>query len=222
MKKMFLIALALFLTAGVLPAQETAPAKAEKPSFKPPMPPQGHLPKPDRPGTHRRDNAIFWRVMSSLSQEERKNLMELQAKNPDEFRKEIQKRMETLRAKEAETEKKFRQLTEDYRNADSDEKRQKIREELTSMVRERFMKRMADSERNLKDMKRRTELLEKELARKKENADQEITRLADKILSGEISHFRPPQPPRPMGPNAPFRPKQPMPSVKKMPSAPEK
>ena len=30
MKKMFLIALALFLTAGVLPAQETAPAKAEK------------------------------------------------------------------------------------------------------------------------------------------------------------------------------------------------
>ena len=193
MKTVFAILFALCLTAGSLPAADDNAPNAQNPSPGMPQPLPGMPKTPPmqgRPAVRHRENVLFWRVMSSLSKEERKTLMETQAKNPDEFRKEIQKRMEALRAKEAEMEQKFRRLTEDYRNTDSEEKRRQIRTELTAMVRERFMQRMADSERNLQDMKRRTAMLEKELARKKANADQEIERLADQILSGETPHFR--------------------------------
>ena len=184
MKTVFAILFTLCLTVGNLCAADKAPNAQNPPDMK------KTSQKPDRPAGRHRENVLFWRVMSSLSQEERKALIEIQAKNPDEFRKEIQKRMEALRAKEAETEQNFRRLTAEYRQTDSEETRRQIRTELTAMVRKRFMQRMADSERNLQDMKRRTAMLEKELARKKANADQEIERLADQILSGETPHFR--------------------------------
>ena len=168
------VVLLLLLGAPLLPLQAGVAEEVQKAEdFVPPPPP------PPPPDFHpkgkggRSGDAAIWRVFSMLTPSERKSMMELQAKDPDEFRMQLQAKVDALRKMEREREQKLKALVEAYHGA-SPAERPAIEAEITAMVREGYQKRLDENRRYLEETKRRLERLSQELAKREKNADRAI------------------------------------------------
>ncbi len=168
------VVLLLLLGSPLSPLRAEVGEEAQKAEeFVPPPPPP---PPPDfqpkgkggRPG-----NAAIWRVFSMLNPQERKAMMELQAKDPDEFRLQLQAKVDALRKAEREREQKLKALVEAYHKAAPAE-RPAIEAEITAMVREGYQKRLDENRRHLEETRRRLDWLSQELAKREKNADRVI------------------------------------------------
>ncbi len=165
-KTVWMLLLTLVVGAGVWAAE---PANGETP----PPPP------PDRSGR------LIWRAFSQLSEAERKEMMELQARDQDAYRKKMQQKVEELRAREAASEARQKKLIADYRAA-TPEAKPALKAQLEAMVREGYFRRLNENRSHLAEMKRRVEWLSKELEKREKTADASIHEIVNGLLDGTI------------------------------------
>ena len=146
-------------------------------------------PHREKPAKNSGFNRFYWRAFSRMTQEERKAMMELQAKDPAEFHRKMREAMETLRAADAARRKQIAALAERCRTG-SEEEKQAARKELTEIFRKGYTKRLADSRRHLQEMETRMKHLAETLKKKEANADAEI----DLLVENCIRRIRPQRP----------------------------
>ena len=187
MRKIFILLLMCGLSAGL--AAGSAPAEnsgreAQAPSQKPG--------KPGKPGWRRgAGGSLYWRVFNRMTAEERRAMMELQAKDPTAFQQKMRKLVEELRAADAARRERINALAERCRTGTEAEKKA-AREELTKIFRDGFHRRLSDSKRHLAEMRQRMERLSETLKKKEANAEAEIEAAVDMCIRG----VRPEPPPR--------------------------
>lgn len=176
MRKFFTLLLMFGFAAGF--AADAVPAAPA------PDAPQSPMRKPGMP--RRRGmggGSLYWRAFSRMSQEERRAMMELQAKDPAAFQQKMKKLVEELRAADEARRKEIEALAERARTGTEAEKKA-AREELTRIFREGFHKRLTDNRRHLEEMRRRIEQLSEELKQKEANADEMIRNMVDRCVQG--------------------------------------
>ena len=170
MRKIFALLLMFGMAAGI--AAEDAPAPTPRPGQKSGMPPR-----------RRGSGSLYWRVFNRMDQDERRAMMELQAKDPAAFQQKMKKLVEELRAADEARRKEIEALAERARTGTEAEKKA-AREELTKIFREGFHKRLSGSRRHLEEMKRRIEQLSEELKQKEAHAEAEIQSAVERCIQG--------------------------------------
>ena len=153
-----------------------------------------------------RRNAFGWRGFSQLSEPERKKMQELQRNNPEQFALEMRKLADKFEQQENDWRRKMGSLVEKYRKSTDKAERDKIKAEVVNLEKERFEKRLNGMERTIAATKRRVELMEEDLKKRKARSAAIVEARADAILSGELPVAGPPPFPRfqpRRGPGAP-------------------
>jgi len=141
----------------------------------------------------------FWRVFSHMSKEERRNMLELQAKDPAAFQAAMKAKVEALRAADEARRKKMEVLAQRCRTG-SEQEKAAAQAELEQIFRKSFQRRLADSRNHLREMQRRIRKFEADLKRMEANADQEVRRAVEDCIQGRPPELpereKPPFPPR--------------------------
>ena len=156
------------------------------------QPPAAGTPPPGRPGEGRLSRHI-WRAFSELSDAERKEMMKLQRENPDKFMEVMKKRAEAFFKAEKAERQRISELAQKYRDTQNKSQKEKIRTEISTILKKRFDRRLSLNRKHVESMKRRTEMLEKELNKRAANADKIILVQLDAVLEGK--ELRPPRRP---------------------------
>ncbi len=188
---------------GVLAAAEPTPPPPESAerSSRPELPERPERKrKGDRPG--RFPGHYSWRAFGRLENDERLKLMELQRSDPEAFQQKLRELGEALYKEEAARIAELRKQVSAFRAASTDEERNRLREQITTMVREDFQQRLDESRRQLQEMKRRAAQFEKELDKRAANAEKAVAARVDALLSG-ADEVREPGPNPPPGPPPP-------------------
>lgn len=189
MRKIWTLLLLFGLTAGWA-------ADAVKPPE--PAAPEAPAPNAVKPPRRRGMGSLYWRVFNRMSQEERRAMMELQAKDPAAFQEKMKKLAGELRAADEARRKQIEALAERARTG-TDAEKKAAREELTKIFREGFQQRLTDSRRHLEEMRRRIEQLSEELKQREANADEMIRTMVDRCVQG----IKPEPPHKHRGPGFP-------------------
>ena len=153
---------------------------------------------PPAPKKNNGPNRFYWRAFSRMTPEERKAMMELQAKDPAEFHRKMRAASEALRAANDARRKQIEVLAERCRTG-SEEEKKTARAELTGIFKTGYMKRLEDSRQHLKEMEKRMKHLAETLKKKEANADAEINMMVENCIRG----IKPPRPARPARPFPP-------------------
>lgn len=161
--------------------------------------PETNLPaKAEMPPAAQKNNGpgrFYWRAFSRMTPEERKAMMELQAKDPAEFHRKMRTASEALRKANDARRKQIEALAERCRTG-SEEEKKAARAELTKIFKDGYMKRLEDSRQHLKEMEKRMKHLAETLEKKEANADAEINMMVENCIRG----IKPPRPARPFPP----------------------
>lgn len=217
------IALGCMVTASVLcGAEKTAQSAPET----------GKAPHQSGINTRggRRGNALIWRVFSQLPENERRKMQELQRNNPEQFAAEMRKIAEKYEQQENAWLKEMNSLVRSYRESSDKNERARLKAEISRLEKSRFEKRLQGFEKMIAATKKRVELMEQDLKKRKEHSKEIIEARVEAILSGEIPvgpafmpHPRKPGPGPQMG--RPRKPGPPMPHPRRpgpMPPPPGK
>ena len=175
MKKIILL-LAVTVTGSLLAAP---PAGPQTSSYK--------EPRKQRPGGARRLQPHLWRAFSELSDQERKEIFQLQRNDPEKFREVMRKKAEEIMKAEQLERKKLMTFAKLYQNAKTDKEKAVIEKQTSEILKKRFSKRLTANRRHLEGMKRRAAMLEKELDKKAANADKIVALQTQAILSGKFT-----------------------------------
>lgn len=174
-----------------VPAARPAPVSVQPPSAAPtdggavlPPPPDEEAAQPPR-RPRRRGNDV-WRAYSSLSEAERNRMNELQAKDPDAFRQEMQKIAEAHRQAELERRKKLDALLVFYRDG-SEAEREMVANKIAAMVRDDYNRKLEDHRRHTAEIKKRVASLEQDLANRENNAEAIIKALVADLLEKALA-----------------------------------
>ncbi len=173
--------------------------------------PEGTVPDAaPRSPRHGGQNRMFWRVFATMSSEERREMMELQMRDPAAYKEEMNRRAGELRKAEEIRQKKIEDLVSRCKTG-SQEESASAKEELTGIFRDGYRKRLEDGRRHLEEMRRRLDKLDESLKAKEAGEDAEVRSMVDKhIRSGGRPPERPARrgmppemlPPPPPGPPA--------------------
>lgn len=154
--------------------------------------------------SNRRGNALIWRVFSQLPENERRKMQELQRNNPEQFAAEMRKIAEKYEQHEKSWYKKMISLVNRYRESSDKNEKAKLKAEISQLEKSRFEKRLDGLEKMIAATKKRVELMEQDLKKRKERSKEIIEARVEAILSGEIPvgpafmpHPRKPGPPMP-------------------------
>ena len=173
------IALGCMVTANVLCGAEKtvqpSPGKGEKPA-------QNTV----KPRSDRRGNALIWRVFSQLPENERKKMQELQRNNPEQFAAEMRKIAEKYEQQENAWLKEMNSLVRSYRECSDKNERARLKAEISRLEKSRFEKRLQGFEKMIAATKKRVELMEQDLKKRKEHSKEIVEARVEAILSGEI------------------------------------
>ena len=183
-----------------------------------------------RSRSNRRGNALIWRVFSQLPENERKKMQELQRNNPEQFAAEMRKIAEKYEQQENAWLKEMNSLVKSYRESSDKNERARLKAEISRLEKGRFEKRLQGFEKMIAATKKRVELMEQDLKKRKEHSKEIVEARVEAILSGEIPvgpafmpHPRKPGPGPQMG--RPRKPGPPMPHPRRpgpMPPPPGK
>lgn len=160
------------------------------------------VPPPQEPGAppprkEDRSGRMMWRAFSQLGENERKELLALQARDQDAFRKIMQQKAEEFRKKEEAREQELKNLLASYRTA-ADNDKDGLKQKIAAFVREDYNRRLVETRRHLDSMKRGVEMIETELAKREKNADAAISAAVDQMIStGTPIKFQPQHTPPP-------------------------
>ena len=122
---------------------------------------------------------LFGKFISELSQEDFERLKKLNKDNPEAFREEIRKKMESKRSELGEQNGKASELAEKFRKTQDDSEKEKIKNELRNSVKEEFDRKM---ELNFK----RLEQAEKQLGEFKARLD-DRKKKTEEIIDGRVN-----------------------------------
>ncbi len=183
--RVFFIAIALSVGSFIsqnLPAADAQRPADSKPDAKPAE--KIHMDRSANPNKSGGDavgdrGGLFRKFISELSQEDLEMLKKLNRDNPEAFREELRKRMESKRGEFEEQNGKASELAEKFRKTRGDNEKAKIKNELRDSVKEEFVKKM---ELNRK----RLEQAEKQLGEFKVKLD-ERNKKADEIIDGRVN-----------------------------------
>ena len=154
--------------------------------------PEKRPPFPGPSGEGRLSRHI-WRAFGELSDAERKEMMQLQRENPDKFLEVMKKKAEAFfKAEKAEREL-LADLVQKYRTEKNKSAKEKIKSEISEILTKRFNKRLALNRKHVENMKKRTQMLEKELDKRAANSEKIIQVQLDAVLEGR--ELRPPRRP---------------------------
>jgi len=185
----------VFCRAEEKPAEPPPPQKPENGrEFLPPPPPpsQEMMQKKAR---FRRGPGI-WRVFSRLSVQERKELMELQRKDPEKFRQLLQQKADSLFQSEQQERKALNELAKRCRSSKDETEKAELTRQLREKIAKRFQERLKEHRANLEENRRRLAMMEEELDKRTANADAVIdAQLADMLSGRQVK--RPQHPQRP-------------------------
>ncbi len=175
MKKWSMI-LAAALLAPVVWADQAPPP--------PPHDKQSTEKSGERPNSPRRQQQMQMRdFFATLSEQERKELRELQDSDPEKAKKFLDERLEKYNKMIREREKRLADLVRTYQSGSKEEK-DKAYAEIRKITTEDF-------ERNLKEHKRQLEFLEKRLEREREKYDAR-QKNAEAIIQARIDELTKP------------------------------
>jgi len=121
---------------------------------------------------------LFRKFISELSQEDLEKLKKLNKENPEAFKEEMRKRMESKRSEFEGQNSKASELAGKFHSAQNDNEKAKIKDELRNSVKKEFDSKM---EMNRK----RLEQAEKQLGEFKVKLD-ERKKKADEIIDGRV------------------------------------
>ncbi len=122
---------------------------------------------------------LFRKFISELSPEDLERLKKLNKENPEAFREEIRKKLESKRSESEGQNKQASELAEKFRKADADKEKVKIKNELRDSVKDEFEKKMEIN-------RKRLEQAEKQLSEFKVKLD-ERKKKADEIIDGRVN-----------------------------------
>ena len=151
--------------------------------------------RPSAPGSsgEGRLSRHIWRAFGELSDVERKEMMQLQRENPEKFLEVMKKKAEAFFNAEKAERKLLADLAQKYRMEKSKSAKEKIRNEISKILKKRFDKRLAFNRKHVENMKKRTQMLEKELDKRAANSEKIIKFQLDAVLEGR--ELRPPRRP---------------------------
>lgn len=202
---MYKYCLASLLLVGTLAASVAAeppppPVRhyRESATEPPPPPPRHHRGghdkrrHPDRdPGRRFRNGPGMWMVFSRLTPAERQEMMKLQREDPEKFREVMSAKAAELYEKRQKRRAELQKLAEQCRNAATPEERERLKKQLTEEVRKDFREHLEANRIQIEDMKRRTEHLEREWQRRKNNMDKAVEASVEAMIRGETPPRRP-------------------------------
>lgn len=122
---------------------------------------------------------LFGKFISELSQDDLEKLKKLSKDNPEAFREEIRKRMESKRTEFDGQNSNATELAEKIRKTQSDTEKAKLKAELRNSVKDEFEKKMEIN-------RKRLEQAEKQLGEFRLKLD-ERTQKADEIIDGRVN-----------------------------------
>lgn len=147
---------------------------------------------PVRAGEERLSRHI-WRAFGELSDAERKEILQLQRENPEKFLEVMKKKAESFFNAEKAERRLLADLAQKYRAEKNKSAKEKIRKEISEILKKRFNKRLSINRKHVENMKKRTQMLEKELDRRAANSEKIIKFQLDAVLEGR--ELRPPRRP---------------------------
>lgn len=135
----------------------------------------------------------LWRTFSELSEAERAEALRLQRENPEEFRNFMRVRAQALLEKMRRKMQEHQKLVGEYQQADP-QRRSEIRAELTSSVREDFLRHLELQKQHLAESKRRLLRQEERLEQQSRECDRIIEHIVEDLLAGR--RLTPPKSPK--------------------------
>lgn len=122
---------------------------------------------------------LFRKFIAGLSQDDLEKLKKLNKENPEAFREELRKKMESKRSELDGQDNKASELAEKFRNTQGDSEKAKVKNALRDSVKEEFEKKMEIN-------RKRLEQAEKQLAEFKIKLN-ERKKKADEIIDGRVN-----------------------------------
>ena len=181
------------------PPPPSAPGGAE--ADQPPPPPDQDHEKPEANGEQRehegehkgrmseegRQGWIFKEIMDKLSEDERKQLMELQKTDPEKFKQVIKEKIQAYKQAREKEEAALNELVKKYKEASTPEQKAELETQIKKILKADLDKRIASGEREIEAAQKRIDELRKKIEERKKNADKivddkfkEITKDPDK------------------------------------------
>jgi len=196
--KYWLIGLVALAVSFGVRAEDPVSKTADGPM--PPPPGEAETPPPAnrKPPRHNGVGPAMWRAFSRLTEAQRQELMKLQNTDPEQFRAKMRALGEALRKEEHTRFEELMKLVERCRVSKDEKEKAALKTEIIARIRKHYLERLEDNKRQLEEMKRRTERLEKELAKRQKNADAIVKARAEALIRGEL-----PPPPKPRKPGPP-------------------
>ena len=196
--KKYCIAALLLAGTMIIPALAATPPANGKPSEtddcrnkkRPDQPiapqtSQRHSPAERESNRRFRNGPGMWMVFSRLTPEERREMEKLQREDPERFYELMRQKADELFRKREARREELRKLAERCRNAATPEERERLKKQLKEEVEKDFRDHLKANRRQLEDMKRRTEHLEKELQRREKNIDKAVDVHVDALIQGK-------------------------------------
>ncbi|HBC85608.1 MAG TPA: hypothetical protein DCZ94_01510 [Lentisphaeria bacterium] len=122
------------------------------------------------------------KFISQLTPDEIEKFKKLQKENPDAYKEEIKKKLESRKNERDEQTAKLNELVEKYRNSRKDDEKMKIKEELKILIKAEFDKKMESSRQRLEQAEKQLQDFKAKYEDRKKNADQIVEgRITDLI-----------------------------------------
>jgi len=149
----------------------------------------------------------MWRLYARLTENERRELRELQRQDPERFRQVIRQKLDALYAEDVARREELRTLVRTYQESTDPQQKAELKRRMTLLVRSDFQRRLSENRLQFEDLRARSVKLERELDKRAANAEAIIAFQVDELLSGKLPlderAGRPPRadaPPRVMRP----------------------
>lgn len=111
----------------------------------------------------------------SLSEEDRAQLKKLYAENPEEFKKELHKRIMNAKNKQDEEDAQIKDLVKKYRDAQSDQQKEDTEKQLKDLVTKQFQKKMDFNGKRIEEAEKRLSELKRIYEERQRKSDEIIS-----------------------------------------------
>lgn len=159
------------------------------PEKKIPAPPPAKIaPPPHRSAPEKfRRGAGVWQAFSRLTPKKQQELMVLQRKDPEKFRRIMLEKADELYARERARRKELNDLAQKYRDSADAKQKNTLKNELRQKLLLDFQQRLQDSRRDLESNRARLKRMETELTKREKNRDAIVNAMLEKYISNSAA-----------------------------------
>ena len=115
-----------------------------------------------------------WKMLQSISSEERKRLRQLHATNPTAFKTEVAKIVKRIKQEKQELNKKIQSLVRQYKTAEDDKTKKETLEQLRKLTQKLFLAKMEKNKKRLESLEKHVKKLRQQYDFRQKNADKII------------------------------------------------